>query len=104
MRRSEIFTARRVTLGAVISIVVLATSATIVGLGAREHWGREIPASEPDGLAYASDCHSVPTPDLESCTLRPAGPSIGTIVLVGDSHAASLADGVITAGNNLGTT
>lgn len=100
--RVDVFTPRRVVLGAVASIAVVSLAATVVGAGAENQWGQTLPTTTPNGIAYTSGCHAVPTPNIESCTFRATGASDGTIVLVGDSHAASLADGVVKAGNDLG--
>ncbi len=101
-RRTAVFTPRRIAVGAVASIAVVSAAATIAGIGAARTWGWTVFAGEPDGIAYTSGCHAASAPDIDSCTFKTDRTSEGTIVLAGDSHAASLADGVIKAGNNLG--
>lgn len=104
LTRRAIFTPRRVAFGAPAFVVALAVVASVVNVGANEHWGRDLPVLEPDGIAYTSGCHTGSVADRTSCTFEPSGASLGTVVLAGDSHAASLADGVIAAGNRLGYT
>jgi peptidoglycan/LPS O-acetylase OafA/YrhL len=76
-----------------------------VRIGASTRWGLE---EEPSGwqdtrLAVTAGCgdeHGVSVLPPE-CTFRVDG-STGTILLIGDSHAASAADGVVAAGHRLG--
>lgn len=71
--------------------------------GAARAWGVQADLGHPDNASHVNGCHAVVEPS-EDCVFRPTGRSHGTIMLVGDSHAASLSDGVIAAGNELGYT
>ena len=70
--------------------------------GATSRWGLEDAALvERTGVAYVNGCHASAGWPVEECTFA-VEESIGQILLLGDSHAASVADGVVAAGNALG--
>ena len=95
---------RAVAITACASVFTVTSLSFGVQAGAAQSWWSDVLTPAPDGISYLSGCHTDHTVDLGRCTFEPPGDSQGTIVLLGDSHAASLADGVIAAGHRLGYT
>ncbi len=75
----------------------------VVQRGADRNWGLDIPPGwGAEGIAADAGCRDFGAGwDADACTFGVDDP-IGTIFLVGDSHAGAAADGVIAAGNSLG--
>jgi peptidoglycan/LPS O-acetylase OafA/YrhL len=78
--------------------------AVLLAVGAKATWWMDWPRiyAYQDSASYARGCHDS-TPGLPQCRWEPsAGPASGTVLLVGDSQAMSLSDGLIAANGSLG--
>ena len=80
-------------------LLVPAVSALVVQEGARSDWGLTTPAGwEEQRLAVELGCVDTPEPawPAQRCSIT-AQDDHGTVLLIGDSHAASASDGVAAA-------
>ena len=99
----------RVLTMAAVSIAVPVVAAGAVGYMAVSGRGADVPAGRDDSalpVARSQQCiiESVTSGgswDRSSCLFNPEGTG-GTVLLVGDSHAASFSDAVVEAGRELG--
>jgi peptidoglycan/LPS O-acetylase OafA/YrhL len=89
---------------AVASFGVPIVLAGLLALGAKATWWMDWPRSYAyqDSASYARGCHDS-SPGLPECRWEPStGSASGTVLLVGDSQAMSLSDGLIAANDTLG--
>lgn len=90
----------RIALGCLASALFVLAAGS--GVGARQRWGiTHAGLTERDGIAYTSGCFFDRPWNEDACTFKTPG-ARGQVLLLGDSHAASLADGVIEAAHPLG--
>lgn len=89
---------------AVASLGVPIALAGLLAVGAKGTWWMDWPRSYAyqDSASYARGCHDS-APGLPECRWEPStGSASGTVLLVGDSQALSLSDGLIAANDSLG--
>lgn len=96
--------ARRTAMAGGMAAAVLLSMATVFSFGARRTWGLNVSDRVGSlGVIYGTACFSADTVDSPRCDFAPStDPPRGTIVLMGDSHAAAVGDGAIAAANELG--
>ena len=92
---------RALRLGAACLLVPIGLAA-LLHVGASERWGLDLVQSVEDDRLARDRCTdtSLEFPAADCTWSVPS--SKGRILLVGDSHATSLSDGVVAAGNDLG--
>jgi peptidoglycan/LPS O-acetylase OafA/YrhL len=108
LRRNKSIVGKKAFGLAVICVGVPLAVSAVVFLGAKGNWGLD----KPDGwddipVAREAGCHvddvsNVKAWDRVDCTFPATGDSAETILVLGDSHASSLASATIEAGNRLG--
>jgi peptidoglycan/LPS O-acetylase OafA/YrhL len=89
---------------AVASFGIPVVLAVALAAGARSTWWMDWPRgyTYQDSASYARGCHDT-EPGLPECRWEPgAGKASGTVLLLGDSQAMSLSDGLIAANDGLG--
>lgn len=89
-------------LAAFVGLLALSGAFTF---SAERAWGVDVASlrlAHPDGVLFELGCHAADDVDLTSCTFAPAIEPDGMVLLVGDSLAAAIADGVILGANDLG--
>ncbi|MDP9101767.1 MAG: acyltransferase, partial [Actinomycetota bacterium] len=109
LRRSFPRRGRAVALLTVTCVAVPLSASALLGTAASAGWWQPglaelVRSSRTTTLGRALDClatGTVPARAPARCTRLVPG-ARGTVMLVGDSHADSLSDGVVSAGNRLG--